>query len=121
MKQENEPLPLRKEILAGGVAGLAQSLISTPMDLLKIQLQDEGRLAAMNNSTLKETNLSARKIALELIKKEGALGLFRGIGPTGGRNVFFSMLYFPIFFKINNLGPTKVIYKKKQIQYPRIC
>jgi solute carrier family 25 (mitochondrial glutamate transporter), member 18/22 len=31
---------------AGGLAGLCQIVITTPMELLKIQLQDAGRVAA---------------------------------------------------------------------------
>jgi len=36
-------LTLPREILAGGGAGLCQITITTPMELLKIQLQDSGR------------------------------------------------------------------------------
>lgn len=31
---------------AGGLAGLCQIIITTPMELLKIQMQDAGRIAA---------------------------------------------------------------------------
>lgn len=33
-------------MLAGGSAGFCQIIITTPMELLKIQLQDAGRVAA---------------------------------------------------------------------------
>lgn len=33
-------------MLAGGLAGLCQIVITTPMELLKIQMQDAGRVAA---------------------------------------------------------------------------
>ena len=36
-------LPLHYETLAGGGAGLCQVIITTPMEMLKIQLQDAGR------------------------------------------------------------------------------
>merc|ERR1719436_1701700 len=39
-------LPVQREMAAGGLAGLCQIVITTPMELLKIQLQDAGRLAA---------------------------------------------------------------------------
>lgn len=32
-------------MLAGGLAGFCQVVITTPMELLKIQLQDAGRIA----------------------------------------------------------------------------
>lgn len=33
-------------MVAGGLAGLCQIVITTPMELLKIQMQDAGRVAA---------------------------------------------------------------------------
>lgn len=35
-----------RQMLAGGLAGLCQIIITTPMELLKIQMQDAGRKAA---------------------------------------------------------------------------
>lgn len=37
-------LPLGREVIAGGAAGFCQIVITTPMELLKIQLQDAGRV-----------------------------------------------------------------------------
>lgn len=39
-------MPLGREMLAGGSAGMCQIVITTPMELLKIQMQDAGRVAA---------------------------------------------------------------------------
>merc|ERR1719391_993777 len=39
-------LPVHREMVAGGSAGLCQIVITTPMELLKIQLQSAGRVAA---------------------------------------------------------------------------
>ncbi len=39
-------LPLVREMLAGACAGFCQIVITTPMELLKIQMQDAGRVAA---------------------------------------------------------------------------
>lgn len=39
-------MPLVKEMIAGGSAGACQIVITTPMELLKIQMQDAGRVAA---------------------------------------------------------------------------
>lgn len=36
-------LTFGREVIAGGGAGLCQIIITTPMELLKIQLQDAGR------------------------------------------------------------------------------
>ena len=39
-------LPLGREMAAGGLAGLCQIIITTTMELLKIQLQDAGRVVS---------------------------------------------------------------------------
>lgn len=35
-----------RQMMAGGSAGACQIIITTPMELLKIQMQDAGRVAA---------------------------------------------------------------------------
>lgn len=44
-------LSLHREMLAGGSAGLCQIIITTPMELLKIQLQDAGRVCKSSQSS----------------------------------------------------------------------
>ena len=39
-------LPIHREMIAGGSAGLCQIVVTTPMELLKIQMQDAGRVAS---------------------------------------------------------------------------
>ena len=39
-------LPVHREMVAGGCAGLCQIVVTTPMELLKIQMQDAGRVAS---------------------------------------------------------------------------
>lgn len=39
-------LPVIRQMLAGGLAGFCQIVVTTPMELLKIQMQDAGRVAA---------------------------------------------------------------------------
>lgn len=39
-------LSYTRQMIAGGLAGFCQIIITTPMELLKIQLQDAGRIAA---------------------------------------------------------------------------
>lgn len=40
-----QQLPIEREMLAGGLAGACQIIVTTPMELLKIQMQDAGRVA----------------------------------------------------------------------------
>lgn len=104
-------LPVSREMLAGGSAGLCQIVITTPMELLKIQLQDAGRVAAQlkaaGQSTAHLPKISALSITMELLKTKGILGLYRGTSATMLRDVSFSMVYFPLFANLNRMGPRK--------------
>ncbi|XP_033908168.2 mitochondrial glutamate carrier 1-like isoform X1 [Acipenser ruthenus] len=118
-----------KEMLAGCGAGTCQVIITTPMEMLKIQLQDAGRLAAqqsakapiVTSAKLATTSavprraynvgpvplngkVSATQIAQELLRTQGVWGLYRGLGATVLRDVPFSIVYFPLFANINKLG-----------------
>ncbi|KAH6923632.1 hypothetical protein HPB50_003258 [Hyalomma asiaticum] len=87
-------------MLAGGGAGFCQIIVTTPMELLKIQLQDAGRTGASKR-------LSARAVALQLVRERGLVGLYRGTGATMLRDVTFSVIYFPLFAHLNSLGPRR--------------
>ncbi|RZF43645.1 hypothetical protein LSTR_LSTR009242 [Laodelphax striatellus] len=101
-------LPLLREMAAGGSAGLCQIIVTTPMELLKIQMQDAGRVAAqakLEGRTVQK--VSATSLALELLKSKGIVGLYRGTAATMLRDVSFSVVYFPLFARLNDLGPRK--------------
>ncbi|XP_024912192.1 mitochondrial glutamate carrier 1 isoform X2 [Cynoglossus semilaevis] len=114
-------LPLWGEVLAGCGAGTCQVVVTTPMEMLKIQLQDAGRLAAqrpVSTATGPAPSLvatqpparptpprpSATGITAELLRTRGLAGLYRGAGATLMRDVPFSMIYFPLFANLNALG-----------------
>uniref|UniRef100_A0A6P7EZE3 Mitochondrial glutamate carrier 2 n=1 Tax=Diabrotica virgifera virgifera TaxID=50390 RepID=A0A6P7EZE3_DIAVI len=104
-------LPVYKQVIAGGLAGLCQLIITTPMELLKIQMQDAGRVEAATKmgsqgQQIKE-KLTATKLALNIIKTDGIFGFYKGTGATALRDVSFSMVYFPLFFALNELGPKR--------------
>lgn len=63
-KNLRSKLTVAKEMVAGGAAGLCQTVITTPMELLKIQLQ----LSAQQNAGRKA---SALLLASQLISTQG--------------------------------------------------
>ncbi|XP_030206976.1 solute carrier family 25 member 55a isoform X1 [Gadus morhua] len=125
LSKDGKGLTVLREMLAGCGAGMCQVVITTPMEMLKIQLQDAGRIAAqrspgvMSSVKLVVPNpiltrsynvaalprpASAMQIARELLHTQGVQGLYRGLGATIMRDVPFSVVYFPLFAHLNRLG-----------------
>ncbi|XP_017076873.1 mitochondrial glutamate carrier 1 isoform X2 [Drosophila eugracilis] len=105
---EQGVLSLPRAGLAGGLAGMFQIVVTTPMELLKIQMQDAGRMAAAAKAEGREfKQVSALGLTKELLRERGILGLYKGVGATGVRDITFSVLYFPLMAIINDKGPRK--------------
>ncbi|KAG7473968.1 hypothetical protein MATL_G00101490 [Megalops atlanticus] len=115
LSKDGQKLTLLKEMLAGCGAGTCQVIVTTPMEMLKIQLQDAGRIAAqrklmpeaMNSAPggpVEVKSPTAMQITRELLRSKGIAGLYKGLGATLLRDVPFSIIYFPLFANLNNLG-----------------
>ncbi|XP_038207227.1 mitochondrial glutamate carrier 1-like [Zerene cesonia] len=99
-------LPVFRQMIAGGSAGACQIVITTPMELLKIQMQDAGRVAAQAKAEgRKFERITAMQLTRKLIKERGIFGLYKGVTATAARDVSFSVIYFPMFATLNDLGP----------------
>ncbi|GBP60666.1 hypothetical protein EVAR_55736_1 [Eumeta japonica] len=99
-------LPVFRQMIAGGLAGACQIIITTPMELLKIQMQDAGRIAAHAKAEGKEfKQATTMEVIQKVLRERGFLGLYKGIGATAARDVSFSVVYFPLFATLNDLGP----------------
>ncbi|XP_071414844.1 mitochondrial glutamate carrier 1 isoform X3 [Pithys albifrons albifrons] len=121
LSKDGKKLTLMREMLAGCGAGTCQVIVTTPMEMLKIQLQDAGRIAAqkklmaaqaqLSSSSAAgaaepavETRTTATQITRELLRSKGIAGLYKGLGATLLRDVPFSIVYFPLFANLNKLG-----------------
>jgi solute carrier family 25 glutamate transporter 18/22 len=99
-----------REMLSGAGAGTCQIIVTTPMELLKIQLQDAGRTAskpvaeAVSVGANGVARLSASGLALQLLRERGVFGLYKGFGATAARDITFSAIYFPLFAHLNSIG-----------------
>lgn len=102
LRTDSSKLPFHRELLSGAGAGLCQIIVTTPMELLKIQLQDAGR--SVGNGAQAVPRLSATSIAIGLIREKGFTGLYKGCGATMLRDVTFSAIYFPLFAHLNAMG-----------------
>ncbi|XP_075711805.1 mitochondrial glutamate carrier 2 isoform X2 [Rhinoderma darwinii] len=117
LSQEGKELTLVREMLAGCGAGTCQVVVTSPMEMLKIQLQDAGRLATQkvvegegaaaaipHRTTTTPRRPSALLIARDLLRTQGISGVYKGLGATLLRDVPFSVIYFPLFANVNKLG-----------------
>ncbi|XP_044540730.1 mitochondrial glutamate carrier 1, partial [Gracilinanus agilis] len=122
LSKDGQKLTLLREMLAGCGAGTCQVIVTTPMEMLKIQLQDAGRLAAQKKMLETQANLSApgaaqsvvgsaaparptaTQLTRELWRSKGVAGLYKGLGATLLRDVPFSIVYFPLFANLDALG-----------------
>ncbi|CAP26465.1 Protein CBG05880 [Caenorhabditis briggsae] len=96
MKDQAERLSTPRGMVAGAAAGFCQVVITTPMELLKIRMQQS------------PDKVKATRLIWNLLTKDGGVrALYRGLGPTMARDVSFSALYFPLFAYLDGLGPRK--------------
>lgn len=51
--------------------------------------------------------VSALSLTKDLLRKRGILGLYQGTGATALRDVTFSIIYFPLFARLNSIGPKR--------------
>ncbi|ALC45904.1 CG12201, partial [Drosophila busckii] len=108
LASEDGKLPLKRQCLAGGLAGAFQIIVTTPMELLKIQMQDAGRISMSAKASGQQVEkLTAWVLTKNLLKERGIVGLYRGLSATAVRDITFSVIYFPLFSAVNDKGPRK--------------
>ena len=82
-------LSLVGEIVAGGIAGLCQDLLTCPLEVVKTQLQTS----------------SDRTVSDIFVDIGGLRGLYKGLLPCVARDVVFSACLFPSFAHLKEMLP----------------
>ena len=81
--------------LAGSAAGFCQSVITTPMELLKIK----GQIKAKEGK-----DFNFMKDLFTKVKTEGIKSIYRGWTATLARDIPWSFIYFPMYALLRDLG-----------------
>ncbi|KAL3232983.1 Mitochondrial aspartate-glutamate transporter AGC1 [Nakaseomyces bracarensis] len=90
LKDNNGKLSPLSEIISGASAGACQVIFTNPLEIVKIRLQVRGEYIAENAE-------NAQVTALQIIRKLGITGLYKGVGACLLRDVPFSAIYFPTY------------------------
>jgi solute carrier family 25 uncoupling protein 8/9 len=78
-------VPLWKKIVAGGSAGAIASAVANPTDLIKVRLQTDGMVKDAEGKYLPKRFNGMVHAFTSIVKEEGVLALWTGVGPTVGR------------------------------------
>lgn len=81
-------------ILTGATAGATESFVVVPFELIKIKLQDKA--SKFNGMT---------EVAKDIVKKNGVLGLYKGLESTLWRHVTWNAGYFGCIHQVRGLMP----------------
>lgn len=79
-RNTENPNSLQSHFFAGAAAGLAQSIVCSPMELIKTRLQ------LQNNQKNAVKFKSAFALGQHILRTEGARGVFKGLGITAARD-----------------------------------
>lgn len=90
LKDNNGKLSSISEVISGATAGACQVIFTNPLEIVKIRLQVRGEYIAENVE-------NAQVTALQIIRKLGITGLYKGVGACLLRDVPFSAIYFPTY------------------------
>lgn len=80
-KNNSNPESLNAHFLAGSAAGMAQSVICSPMELIKTRLQLQDNIKGIEKA---KGPIDCIK---HIWKKKGTRGIFKGLGITAARDL----------------------------------
>ena len=88
-RDANGHVAIHNELLAGGAAGGAQVIFTNPLEIVKIRLQVAGEA--------RKAGEHVQASAVQIIRKLGLVGLYRGASACLLRDIPFSAIYFPFY------------------------
>ncbi|KAG9416409.1 hypothetical protein AC1031_000813 [Aphanomyces cochlioides] len=89
-------LPLYKQVLAGGGAGLCQVIATNPVEIVKIRLQTQNRLP-----------VAERMTASQVVQDLGLRGMYKGTTACLLRDIPYAIIFFPTYATIRDMGTDK--------------
>lgn len=91
---------LSDNFISGGIAGIANSIISSPMEHIRIRMQTQKTVKIYNGSV---------DCARQILAKHGIQGLYKGFLITIYREFFLYAAYFLAYAKVKSLqeNPSK--------------
>lgn len=87
------------EITAGMCAGACQVIFTNPLEIVKIRLQMQGSAKAVTAGTAP----ASRLLAMQIVRKLGMRGLYKGALACLLRDVPFSAIYFPTYANLKRI------------------
>jgi solute carrier family 25 folate transporter 32 len=92
--------------LAGATSAIASSIITSPLDVVKIKLQGRGGLQLWTlDSVRKRRSFQERGLigtGRAIWHEGGFIGMYQGLGPTMLANIPRGAIYFTVYHKIND-------------------
>ncbi|MBN3315371.1 GHC1 protein, partial [Atractosteus spatula] len=83
LSRDGQQLTLLREMLAGCGAGTCQVIVTTPMEMLKIQLQDAGRIVRIGTQV--PLGVEGERDDVDFLSAEAAPCRNRVLAPSGGQ------------------------------------
>ncbi|RFN43576.1 mitochondrial carrier [Fusarium flagelliforme] len=92
--------------LAGATSAIASSIVTSPLDVMKIKLQGRGGLQLWTlDSVRKRRSFQERGLigtGRAIWHEGGFIGMYQGLGPTMLANIPRGAIYFTVYHKIND-------------------
>jgi len=92
LEEEDGTVSPLNQVLAGASAGFCQVVATNPMEIVKLRVQLQATLSA-----------DQRIGTLEVVKKLGIKGLYRGAPATWARDIPYSMIFFPAYSTVKDM------------------